>query len=59
MSVTQEILDYRFYNWADSTSRHTTFVHSTAISDRAIAGFGSAYFNGLSYLQVMDNDLDW
>ena len=34
-------------------------MHSTTISDRAIAGFGSAYFNGLSYLQVMDNDLDW
>ena len=59
MSVTQELLDFRFLNWADSTARHTVFVHNTTIADRSVASYGSSYFNGTSYLQLVDNDQDW
>lgn len=59
MSVSQEILDFRFLNFADSTSRHTVFVRNLSISNKLVAGYGSVYFNGASYLQLIDNDLDW
>jgi hypothetical protein len=57
--ITQELLDLKFQNWADGTNRHTLFVHNAVLSDRTIVNYPSARFNGLSYLEIYDNESDW
>lgn len=59
MSVTQELLSLKFNNWSDETSRHSLFVHNTIISERTVVNCPSARFNGISYLELYDNDRDW
>lgn len=59
MPVTQEILNLKFNNWSDSTSRHTSFVHNTTISERIIVNYPSARFTGNSFIELYDNEQDW
>ena len=57
--INQELLDLRFFNWSDATLRHTVFVSGVTRSDKEVASCKSAYFDGGSYLQVIDNIQDW
>ena len=59
MAVTQEILELRFNNWSDHTSRHTVFVANAVLSDQSVADYKSVQLDGSSYLQIIDNNQDW
>jgi hypothetical protein len=43
----------------DDSARHTMFNHGVELRDQSISGYGSAYFDSFSYIEVPGNLEDW
>lgn len=61
MAITEELLNLKFNSWTDDVARHTLFVKNVELSSQLVADttLKSAYFNGSSYLTIIDNQDDW